>query len=241
MISLFDSFLLPLRSLGLLFTPGLRRYVFLPLLVNVLIFGFTAWLGAHYFAQFIQWALPADSWWHYLEWLLWPLFVAAYLLLAFYGFTIVANLVASPFNGILAARVEEKLTGRLPPDSDTGLMAEIGPAVAGELGKLWYFAKRAVPVLILMVIPGVNVIGSLLWVLLGFWFLSLEYLDYPMANHHLHPAEQRKRLKEHTLHAWAFGAGANLLMMIPAVNLAAMPATVAGATRLWLKLFSEKG
>ena len=240
MLSLLNTFLLPLRGLGLVFSPGLRRYVILPLLVNVLVFALTAWIGAHYFAQFIDWALPQESWWHYLEWLLWPLFVLAYLLLAFYGFTIVANLIASPFNGILAARVEEKLTGRLPPDSPTGIMAEILPAVAGEIGKLWYFIKWAVPVLILMVIPGINVVGSALWLLLGFWFLALEYMDYPMGNHHLKPKEQRQRLRRHPLRAWAFGAGANLLMMIPVVNLAAMPASVAGATRWWLEDYSGK-
>jgi len=236
MISLLNTFLLPLRGLSLVFSPGLRRYVVLPLLVNVLVFALTAWIGSHYFAQFIAWALPRESWLHYLEWLLWPLFVIAYLLLTFYSFTIVANLIASPFNGILAARVEERLTGRLPPDSPTGLMAEILPAVTSEIGKLWYFAVRAVPVLILMMIPGVNAVGSLLWVLLGFWFLALEYMDYPMGNHHLRPAEQRRRLRAHPFRAWAFGAGANLLMMIPLLNLAAMPASVAGATRFWLEL-----
>jgi len=240
MSALLQSFLMPLNGLGLVFSPGLRRYVMLPLLVNILIFSLTAWIGGHYFQQFIDWALPADSWLHWLEWLLWPVFVVAYLLVAFYSFTIVANLIASPFNGILAARVEEKLTGRLPPDSDTGIMGEILPAVTGEIGKLLHFAKWAVPVMILMVIPGVNAIGSLLWILLGFWFLTVEYIDYPMGNHQIRQKEQRRRLRGHPFHAWAFGAGANLLMMIPLVNLAAMPASVAGATQLWLKLFSGK-
>ena len=236
MTSLIHSFFLPLRGLGLLFSPGLRKYVIVPLLVNVLIFSLTAWIGSHYFQQFIDWALPAESWLHYLEWLLWPLFVIAYLLIAFYSFTIVANLIASPFNGILAARVEEKITGSLPEDSPTGIMGEIVPAIAGEIGKLWYFLVRAIPVLILMIIPGVNAIGSILWILLGFWFLTIEYIDYPMGNHQIRPREQRRRLRRHPLQGWAFGAGSNLLMMIPVVNFAAMPASVTGATLFWLKL-----
>jgi len=239
MRSLFHSLLAPLSGLALLLRPGLRKYVLLPLLVNILIFALTAWIGSHYFEQFIKWALPADSPLRFLEWLLWPVFVAAYLLVAFYSFTIVANLIASPFNGVLAARVEEQLTGKLPEESSTGLMGEILPAVAGEIGKLWYFAVRAVPVLILMVIPGINAVGSVLWILLGFWFLTIEYIDYPMGNHQIRPRDQRRLLRRHPLHSWAFGAGASLLMMIPVVNFAAMPATVAGATRLWLKRFSK--
>ncbi len=222
----------------MLFQPGLRRYVFWPLLINILIFAGAAWLAAHYFAQYIAAVLPADSWLHYLEWLLWPILAAAYLLLVFYSFTVVANLIASPFNSVLAARVEERLSGRLPPDSDKGLAAEIVPAIKGEIGKLWYFATRAIPVLILMLIPGVNAIGSVLWLLLGFWFLTIEYLDYPMGNHHLRPYEQRRRLRRYPFRGWAFGAGANLLMMIPVINLAAMPASVAGATLFWHECFA---
>ena len=66
-------------------------------------------------------------------------------------------------------------------------MAAIIPAVTGELGKIWYFLLRAIPVLILMLIPGLNAIGSVLWLLLGFWFLTMEYVDYPMGNHGLSP------------------------------------------------------
>lgn len=233
--SAIGAFFAPFRGLALLLQPGLRRYVVLPLLVNILIFAVTAWIAGVYFDQFMAWALPPGSWLEYLEWLLWPLFVLTYLVAAFYSFTVVANLIASPFNGVLAARVEEKISGRLPPDAETGLMDEILPAIAGELGKLWYFVVRAVPVLILMVIPGIGAIGSLLWLLLGFWFLTIEYIDYPLGNHLIRPAEQRRLLRKHPLITWSFGAGSSLLMMIPLLNLAAMPASVAGATLLWVR------
>ncbi len=233
--SILTSFLMPFRGLALLFRPGLRRYVFAPLLINILIFSLTAWIGIIYFEEFINQALPADSWMQYLEWLLWPLFALTYLVIAFYSFTLVANLIASPFNSILAAQVEKMLTGKLPQDHSGSVVAEIIPAITGELGKIWYFVLRAIPVLILMVIPGLNAIGSVLWLLLGFWFLSIEYADYPMGNHHLRPAEQRRQLRQHPFQTWAFGAATNLLMMIPIINFAAMPASVAGATLWWTK------
>ena len=67
-----------------------------------------------------------------MRWILWILFAAAYALAVFYGFTLIANLIAAPFNAMLAARVEEKLTGALPADSDESLLRAIVPAVAGE-------------------------------------------------------------------------------------------------------------
>ena len=236
MTPVITAFLMPFRGLGLLLRPGLRRYVFAPLLINILIFSLTAWIGSIYFQEFIDWVLPADSWMSYLEWLLWPLFALSYLVIAFYSFTLVANLIASPFNGILAAQVEKLITGKLPEDHSGSVLAEIGPAISGELGKIWYFLLRAIPVLILMIIPGLNAIGSVLWLLLGFWFLSIEYVDYPMGNHLIRPREQRRILRRRPFQTWAFGAAANLLMMIPVINFAAMPASVAGAALWWTKM-----
>ncbi|HDK38465.1 MAG TPA: sulfate transporter CysZ, partial [Thiolapillus brandeum] len=209
MTSIMTAFFMPFRGLVLLFRPGLRRYVLIPLLINILIFSLTAWLGSIYFEQFINWALPQDSWMSYLKWLLWPLFALSYLVIAFYSFTMIANLIASPFNGILAAQVEKLLTGKLPDDHSGSILAEIIPAITGELGKIWYFLLRAVPILILMVIPGLNAVGSLLWLLLGFWFLGIEYIDYPMGNHQMRLREQRRMLRKTPFQTWAFGAAAN--------------------------------
>ncbi|MEZ5582290.1 MAG: hypothetical protein R3F37_05475 [Candidatus Competibacteraceae bacterium] len=41
------------------------------------------------------------------------------------------------------------------------------------------------PLLVLFVIPGVNVIAPLLWLVFGAWMLALQYADYPMGNHGL--------------------------------------------------------
>jgi len=234
------AFFMPFRGLSMLFHSGLRGYVLIPLLINILVFSLTAWLATSYFAEFINWALPLDSWLRNLEWILWPLFALAYAVLTFYGFTMVANLIASPFNGILAGKIEHIITGKLPEETDTSVLAAIIPAISSELGKIWYFLLRAIPVLIMMLIPGLNAIGSILWLLLGFWFLTLEYADYPMDNHGLRPRQQRTRLRERPLKSWSFGAGATLLMMIPVLNFAAMPASVAGATLFWLKYLSAQ-
>ncbi len=237
---MISAFFMPFRGLSMLFHSGLRRYVLVPLLINIIIFSLTAWLAVTYFEVFLAWALPPDSWLQKLEWLLWPLFALTYAVMTFYSFTMIANLIASPFNGILAGKIEEIITGTLPEETDTSVLAAIIPAVTGELGKIWYFLLRAIPVLIMMLIPGLNAIASILWLLLGFWFLTIEYIDYPMGNHGLRPRQQRARLRSHPFKSWSFGAGATLLMLIPVLNFAAMPASVAGATRFWVKSLSAQ-
>ena len=88
--------------------------------------------------------------------------------------------------------------------------------------------------MVLFLIPGLNILVSIGWLLFGLWFLAIEYADYPMGNHALRPAEQRTKLRRSRLKALAFGAGVTVMMLIPVLQFAAMPAAVAGATRFWV-------
>jgi len=234
MLSTINGFMLPFRGLALILAPGLRRFVLIPLLLNILIFAGLAYLAGSYFEAFMDRWLPTHSWLEFLRWILWLLFAAAYALAVFYGFTLLANLIAAPFNAILAARVEEKLTGVRPADADESLLKALGPAIAGEIGKILYFVSRALPLLVLFLIPGINILVTVGWVLFGFWFLAIEYADYPMGNHGLKPREQRDQLRRRRLKSLAFGAGITVMMLIPLLQFAVMPAAVAGATRLWV-------
>jgi CysZ protein len=66
--------------------------------------------------QRMQSAVP--DWLGWLEWLLWPVFILALLIIVFYSFTLIANLIASPFNGLLAEKTEALLTGRSLADNN---------------------------------------------------------------------------------------------------------------------------
>ena len=231
---MISGFFLPFQGLSLIFARGLRRFVVIPLALNILIFALLAYFAGLYFEQFMDRWLPTHDWLEFLRWLLWLLFAIVYALAVFYGFTLIANLIASPFNGVLAARIEEKLTGRRPADADDSLLQAIGPAIGGEIGKILYFLSRALPLMILFLIPGLNVLVGMAWVLFGFWFLAVEYADYPMGNHALRPRNQRDRLRRKRFKSLGFGAGVTVMMLVPGLQFAAMPAAVAGATRLWI-------
>ena len=231
-----------LRGLGLITKPGLRPFVLIPLAVNIVVFSLLIWLGVDRFELFMDSFLPAkDSWFAWLRWLLWPLFAVALVLIVFYTFTVIANLIAAPFNGLLAEKVERYLGGEIPrqPGGIGQVMKDILPAMLSELRKLGYFLLRAIPLLILFFIPGLNVAAPFLWIAFSAWFMALEYGDYPMANHGLVFKQQHQRLKQHRLTALAFGGGLTLLMMVPVINFLAMPAAVAGATVFWHERLKE--
>lgn len=234
MLSTISAFFLPWQGLRLVFSPGLRRFVLVPLLVNIVLFSGLAYLGVHYFETAMDRWLPQEGWLSYVRGLFWVLFALVYAVILFFGFTLLANLIAAPFNSLLAARVEERLTGQLPPNEQTSLMRAAGPAIASEISKLIYLATRAIPLALLMLVPGLNVLASVGWLIFGAWFLAVEYGDYPMANYALSPANQRVRLRRRRFKSLAFGTGVTLMMLIPVIQFAVMPAAVAGATRFWI-------
>jgi len=225
-----------LDGFRLLRKPGLRRFVIVPVLVNLLLFGGLIGLAYgwvdHTSRYFID-RLP--DWLHWLSYLVVPVFVVASLVVIFYAFSIVANLIAAPFNGLLAEAVEYHLTGRQLQADWGQLLRDVLPSLFSELRKLLYFALRALPLLLLMLIPLVNMAASLLWLLFSAWMMTVQYMDYPMANHRLFFKEQRARLRKRPLLAWSFGGLVMLATLVPVVNFFVMPAAVAGATALWVR------
>ena len=221
------------QGLRYLIKPGLKRYLFIPLCVNILVFSLIGWVGYTQFETLLNWMLPENSWYSFIRWLLWPLFALSILLLTLYTFTMIANLIAAPFNSQLSARVEELLSGNRPPDIEQSIAATIVPATLSEMRKLFYFLLHALPLLLLFIIPGINLIAPLAWFLFSAWFLALEYSDYPLGNRGLLFQQQKQQMRKIPMTALGFGVGATLLMIIPVLNFAAMPAAVVGATILW--------
>ncbi len=232
------------EGLRLMRQPGLRRYVAMPLLISVVIFTTAILAGVHWLEVLLSWLLGwLPGWLDWLRYLLWPLFALTGVLLIFYTFSLLTNLIAAPFNGLLAEAVERHLDGASMADAGgwRALLKDILPSLYSELRKLLYFALRALPLALLFLIPPVNLAAPFLWALFSAWMLAIEYVDYPMANHRLHFAEQRKRLRRRRLLAWGFGGASLLMTLIPVVNFLAMPASVAGATAMWVREFKQSG
>lgn len=242
MNDLFKGFGYLREGLGLMRRPGLRRYVAVPLLVSVVLFSAAILAGIHWLEILLAWLLGwLPSWLDWLQYLLWPLFALTGVLLVFYTFSLLTNLVAAPFNGLLAEAVERHLDGQSMEDAGgwKALLADIVPSLLSELRKLLYMVLRAIPLGLLFLIPPVNLAAPFLWALFSAWMLVIEYMDYPMGNHRLRFPDQRKRLRGRRLLSLGFGGASLLMTMIPVVNFLAMPASVAGATAMWVREFKQ--
>lgn len=224
-----------LQGIRLITRPGLRRFVIAPLLVNVVVFAAGISVGVIWFEGFIgglQAWVPA--WLHWLDWILWPLFVLLLLALIFYGFGLVANLIAAPFNSLLAEQTQRFLTGQTQNQETSlwRLLKDLVPTLFDELRKILYALVLAIPFLLLLFVP---VVGPILWFLYTAWIFAFQYSDYPLGNHGLKFKEIRRRLKERRLTSLGFGAAVAAMSMAPVLNFIVMPAAVAGAAALWLR------
>ena len=228
------------KGLRLILAPGIKRYVLIPLIINIAIFSFGLWLGITWFNSFLEQILP--DWLSWAEFILWPIFAISYFLIVFYAFAILVNVIAAPFNGFLAEKVESYLRGdkTLSTESDFKTVLKEAPRIiASEMGKLAYFLLRAIPLLILFLIPGANVLAPFIWFFFSAWMLSLEYLDYPFGNHNILFKETRSLVKKRKTRCFGFGAAVSGFTLIPFINFIAMPAAVAGATALYVDTFTE--
>ena len=123
---------------------GLRGFVAMPLLINSVLFGGGIWLGASQLERLdraVQGWLP--EWLAWLHWLLWLLFVLTVLVVVFYTFSLVANLLAAPFNGLLAERVEKMVhpDGRVQPPPAESSWRELLFSPLAELAQVVVFRR----------------------------------------------------------------------------------------------------
>lgn len=229
------------RGWQLVRQPGLRRFVLMPLLINLLVFGgigwwvnswATGWLDS--LSLFSQWG----DWWivqalqTVLHWLVTLILV---FVLAFV-FTLVANLIGAPFNGLLAERVEAHLTGAGPGASPPWLtlIKSVPRQMGSEVRKLLYLLVCIVPLLLLQFVPVINFIAPVLLFLFGAWMFALEYMDYPLGNHGALFKQVRLTMRARRRVAYGFGSAVAVISMIPVINLFIMPVAVAGATALYV-------
>ncbi|MGM0520971.1 MAG: sulfate transporter CysZ [Pseudomonadota bacterium] len=215
------------------YRPGMRRYIFLPIVVNFLVYAilisvvwqrFEGWLG--------YWMSLVPSWLDWLAWLIWPLFFLSLVAVVFFTFTVVTSLIAAPFYGFLAAKVEVTATGREPLD-DRSLAKASMDALGRELVKLGYILPRAMLLFVISWIPGLNLFAPLLWALFSAWVAAITYLDYPMDNNKVTFAEMRRRLSRSWWHSVSYGGLVTLITWIPLANLFLLPGAVAGAVLMW--------
>ncbi len=212
------------KGLNLLTSTSLRSFILIPVLINLVLYGVALTLGYYYISDLINQFIP--SWLNWLSWVLWPLFFISFFIAGFFTFTVLANLLASPFYGKLSAKTLSLVAIKLVDGKEQPLPQ----VVSAEVKRAVYLLTRAIPLVIISFIPGLNVLAPFLWALFGAWGMALEYCAYPLENAGLLFTDQQQLLKSVRFGALSFGGAAALGLTIPVLNILIAPAAVIGAT-----------
>ena len=227
------------KGFDLIQVKGLRRFVFIPLAINFVLFSMLfGWL----LLQINDWMIGLNDWlpsWlqGWLDWLLWPVAILTILVVFSFLFASIANWISAPFNGLLAEKTEQYLTGK---PLDTGglldLVKDTPRLLQRELQKFFYFLPRALLCLILFLIPALGqTLAPVLWFLFSAWMMAIQYCDYPFDNHKVPFAQMKTKLKQQRGQSMSFGIMVMLFTMIPVLNLLVMPVAICGATAMWVQ------
>ena len=219
-----------IRGFELLLTPGLKRFVLVPMAVNLAVFII---LVVTLFSALGGWVVAAGqylpSYWDWLTWLIQPLALILALVLFVFGFTVINGFIAAPFYGILAEKVERHLDPQacLPDESLSEMMVR---TLLREGSKWLWYLPRALLLLALSLIPVINLLSPFLWLAFGAWVMAIEYRDYLNDNHGLALQRTRAELWSEPFDSGLFGLCVLMLLSVPLVNLIVPSAAVAGAT-----------
>jgi len=226
-----------IAGFGLITKPGVKRFVIIPLAINILLFLVLFFLLGHFLNSFNHWLsdfLPV--WLFWLSWLIWLLFIISFFIIFIFTFVTIGNLIAAPFNSLLAEKVESYLTGRAA--EDRGLLENIKDTprmIARQISVILYYLPRAAGLLLLFFVPVVQGAAGIVWFLFNAWFMTLSFVDYPTDNHRISFTAMRYRLAERRWSSLGFGLAILAAALIPIVQFFVMPAAVAGAVKLWLE------
>ena len=219
---------------------SLARYIAVPLMINILLFGVGFFLLLSYRVEIIEliWAYPEESSFYVVLWYILGFFVMGVaMLVSYFLFTPIGCLIASPFNDSLSHAAEKVLDPESDLEEASLTPGEIFKAIRKELLKLFILCLILAAGLLFNVIPGIGtVISGAFTITFGAWFLSLEYLDYPMSRYGFTMKKMTLAVNRNLWLCLGFGAGAMVLLLIPLLNLVCIPVCVVGATDLFIRL-----
>lgn len=240
--NLVSGFYYFISGFGLISKPGMKRFLILPIIINILVFAILYFIGQYYIEKLNLWVtnlLP--TWLEWLQYGIWFLFMISFIAVFIYFFVAITMLIAAPFNEMLAEKTIEILTGVIP--SSFGFLAtlrDVPRIVARQCSLLFWYLSRAILLFILFFIPVIQLAAPFLWLLFNAWFLTINFIDFAAGIDRVSWQTMYAWLKKNNWTALGFGLCVLFGLMVPVLNFFVMVAAVAGATKFWVVEFRHQ-
>ncbi len=233
------GFSYPLRAAKFLRQkPGLLKFLAIPFFINLLVFSMTVYFGLDLFNGILDAYAPSTEVWYgvLLYYLAWTIALLLTTVVVFFSFTVIGNLIASPFNELLSEKAESLISGIQDDDpfSLQRFWKESRYALFVEIKKMAVFVFCMTLLFGINFIPG---IGSLIYAVLApvftLFFLVIEYMAFVLMRKQMNFAEQRRYIFKHPILMLGYACGVFCMLAIPFIQFFCIPLAVVGATLLW--------
>ncbi|WP_392553353.1 sulfate transporter CysZ [Orbus wheelerorum] len=223
--------------------PGIRRYVIMPMLANIVIMSLLFYWFFSVISSVIDFGLD-----YIPNWMQWLSYIATFIIFVIFGiffcyfFSTITNIIAAPFNGLLAEQIEAYLTG-IPAEDDSimSFIKDIPRIMAREMKKLIYYIVWCIPLLLTSFIPLFGqFVTPILWFIFTAWMINIQYADYAFDNHKVSFYQMRQLLQQDKIDNTCFGILVSFFTMIPILNLIIMPVAVCGSTAMWVDRYRHQ-
>lgn len=237
-ITVVDAFNYLVRGVKLALSKECRLYIIIPVTINLILMSL---VGYFLFTNIKDWVFQMvellPDFLVFLAYILSAILATLIVFVSCYFFSTVATIIASPFYGLLADKIEMKLNGTASEDMGfVGIIKDVPRILKREIQKQVFFMPLAFICVILTLIPVINLIAPVLWFLLTSWMGCLQYCDYAYDNHKISFALMKKDLKANSIPTFTFGAIVAVALSIPIFNILVPPAAVCAGTCYYLEM-----
>lgn len=222
---------------------GLKRFVIFPILLNILLLAVVFWLFIHQVDnQLVRITNWLPSWLDWLANIVYYLAILLLLVVYYFIFNTISGIIASPFLGVLAEKVEQSLVNQsVNDDGMLDVIKDTPRMLKRELTKLGYMIPRFILLLIVGFVP---IIGQVVAPILVFLFAAksqtIQYCDYAFDNHKVSFITMKKTMAQYPFTNFSFGALVMICTFIPFVNFLIIPVATCGATKMWVDYYHKQ-
>jgi CysZ protein len=221
-------------------TKGLRRFVFIPFLLNATLLVLIIYAAITRLYPFLSSHIPQSGEWYFtvIRVIAVPLFILITLMVSLITYSIAGTAFCAPFADPLSERIEKIVTG-VPVDirfSMKKLIISVWRSVVGTLVLIAFLIIFNLMLLFLNLIPVVgNIAYTVLQLMLFFLFLGSQLMDIVLVRKELSMGERLSFLWRYKSGLIGVGAGFALLSYIPVVGFLSPIVGVAATTLIYCR------
>ncbi len=150
---------------------------------------------------------------------------------------ILVSVASAPFNEALSARVERLVRSGWEGESEGFALSRAAIDVLRPIGQsLRVAGYRLAAAIVLVPLSLVPVAGPIAVFLVSAAFTAYDWVELPAARVRMSYREKRALLRRHRAASLGFGSAAQFLLLVPFVNVLALPVAVAGGTLLFFRM-----